>query len=95
MAIGKEIRACVSVINQKVQFMTQVSIKEDSMQEQQRARQMAELEALLAELIAMGVVLEERGKAGRTRYDVNQQTLSEMGAPRIPPSRPTASVNCI
>jgi len=42
--------------------------------EQQRACQMAEVEAVLAELVATGVVLEVKGKDGRTRYGVDPQT---------------------
>ena len=48
--------------------------------EQQRARQMAEVEAVLAELAATGMVLAEKGKDGRTRYGVDPQKLSEIGA---------------
>lgn len=47
--------------------------------EQQRACQMAEVEAVIAELVATGVVLEVKGKDGRTRYGVDPQKLSEIG----------------
>ena len=50
--------------------------------EQQRARRMAELEAVLAELVATGWVLEQKGTDGRTRFGVNPQTLSDIGAHR-------------
>jgi hypothetical protein len=53
--------------------------------EQQRARRMAELEAVLAELVATGWVLEQKGTDGRTRFGVNPQTLSDIGAHRNGP----------
>ena len=56
--------------------------------EQQRACQMAEVEAMLAELVATGVVLEVKGKDGRTRYGVDPQTLSETGAHLKEPLEP-------
>ena len=56
--------------------------------EQQRARQMADLEAVLAELVATGWVLEQKGTDGRTRFGVNPLTLSDIGAHRNEPFGP-------
>lgn len=44
----------------------------------ERERQMAELEAALTELIALGLVLEQEGTDTRTCYRVNPQKLSEI-----------------
>jgi hypothetical protein len=60
--------------------------------EQQRARQMTELEAVLAELVATGWVLEQKGTDGRTRFGVNPQTLSDIGARRNEPFGPVADI---
>lgn len=43
-------------------------------------RQMAELEAVLAELVATGLVLEREGKDAQTRYEVNPWKVSEIRA---------------
>lgn len=43
-------------------------------------RQMAELEEVLAELVATGLVLERKGKDTRTRYGVNPRKVSEIRA---------------
>ena len=48
--------------------------------EKERQRQMAELEEVLAELVATGLVLECKGKDARTRYGVNLQKVSEIRA---------------
>src|SRR2546426_12164382 len=53
--------------------------------EQQRARKMTELEAVHAELVATGCVLEQKGTDGCTRYGMNPQTLSDSGAHRDEP----------
>jgi len=41
-----------------------------------RARQRAGVEAALAELVAMGLVLEEKGEDGQTRYGVDPEKVS-------------------
>jgi hypothetical protein len=60
--------------------------------EQQRARQMTELEAVLAELVATGWVLEQKGTDGHTRYGVNPQTVSDTGAHHNEPFGPVADI---
>lgn len=47
---------------------------------QERESQMAEIEAVLAGLVAAGLVLEHRGKDARTRYGVNPRKVSEIHA---------------
>ncbi|MGE0682001.1 MAG: hypothetical protein AB7P69_14020 [Candidatus Binatia bacterium] len=48
--------------------------------ERERERQMAELEEILAELVARGLVLECKGNDTQTRYDVNPWKVSEIRA---------------
>lgn len=48
--------------------------------EQKRECQMAEVEEVLAELVATGLVLERKGKDARTRYSVDPRKLSEIRA---------------
>ena len=50
--------------------------------ERERERQMAELELeeMLAEFVATGLVLEHRGKGARTYYRMNPRKVSEIRA---------------
>jgi hypothetical protein len=50
------------------------------------------LEAVLAELVTTRWVLEQKGTDGRTRYGVNPQTLSDIGAHRNDLFGPVADI---